>query len=627
MMKPARLLGIVLLAAAALAACSGGGFRPAKSPQTTAIGVPVKSLNWTRYHFGLDKTGATAIFFTAGQQGAGFFCLAINPATGRFHQYTAPDPKANYPTATCLAKSGKLYIGAAYAGHLYCYDPATEAMDDLGQIGEDAKAVSFPCAIDEDASGRLWIGSYGTADLTMYDPATKTFTRHGRLDDVEMYAYPMVNKDGIVCSRIAMVQPRIIAFDPKTGKKAVVGPVTDKEKDKFEAYKAEDGRVYIKSTLGDFRVDGFKAVPVKELPERKKQLPYREIAEAKPAGTQAEPFRKLALTMTDGTSKTLDLSYEAAGTEIFMVHQGPDGLIYGSSILPLHLFRFNPATTELVDLGKCTNAGGEAYSMANLDGKMYILSYTGATMAIYDPALPYNFGTEPGSNPRDMGRMDDVSYRPRSTLAGPLGRVYVASIPDYGLWSGPLSWYDPKTEQRKSYRDLAGEGSCYTLAWLPKDNLLAVGTTIDAGSGTLPKLKQAGLFLWDPAGEKKVWEGTLDRPVHAVNALLTLADGRILGTVTGGDKPQLFVFDPATKTFPKLVDLPEGDALDQGLVAGPDGKVYGMTRSCLYRLDPKTLAITPVLAAADEFDAVGPIVGKNIYYAKGVTLKSVNLFE
>ena len=36
-------------------------------------------------------------------------------------------------------------------------------------------------------------------------------------------------------------------------------------------------------------------------------------------------------------------------------------------------------------------------------------------------------------------RIDDLSYLPRSTLTGRLGRVWTASIPDYSRWSGSAS--------------------------------------------------------------------------------------------------------------------------------------------------------------------------------------------
>jgi hypothetical protein len=158
-------------------------------------------------------------------------------------------------------------------------------------------------------------------------------------------------------------------------------------------------------------------------------------------------------------------------------------------------------------------------------------------------------------------------------------------------------------------------------------DLIAVGTSIQGGSGTLPKVNQAVVFLWDYRNEKKAWEGTMDRPVEDFNALLALPDGRLVGTVRGGDKPELFLFNPDTKVFEKRADLPAGAPLDLSLTLGPDGKVYGFTKSCLYRLDPSTLKAVEILREENGFDIAGPILGNDIYYAKGPSLKSVQLFE
>ncbi len=616
----------LLALAAVLAACGPSSkLSYVKNPEARTIGIPVKSVNWVKTHFALNAQKQPRIYITMGQQGDNFFVAEVDPETGASRQYLGTVKNSNYPTATLMSRSGLLYIGASYAGHLYRFDPQREVLEDVGAINRGK--VEFPCAIDEDRAGRIWIGSYGTADLTAFDPKTGEFQRFGRMDDVDMYNYPMVNADGLICNKIMMTKPKCVVLDPKTGRKEVVGPVATKGQDTLDLRKDAQGWVHIVSSLGNFRIQGFNAVPEKQAPAAPVQPPFQNIKDVRFVGPEAEPYRQLEVQLTSGETRTLDLNLELAGTDIFYIHVGPDDHIYGSSILPLHLFRYDPGTGELVDLGKASSAGGEAYSMANLDGKIYISAYTGATLSVFDPAKPYAFGNTPESNPRDLGRMDKISYRPRSTLTGPLGRVWVASIPDYGMWGGPLSWYDPATGEKKAYYDIVGEASCYTLAYLPQTDLIAVGTTIQGGSGTTPKVKQAVLFLWDYKAESKVWEGTMDRPVEAFNALLALPDGKLLGTVTGGQKPEVFLFNPASKAFEKRADLPAGAPRDLGLTLGPDGKVYGFTRSCLYRLDPASLDIAEILKVEDEFEIAGPILGNDIYYAKGPALKSVTLFE
>ncbi|MHB9028735.1 MAG: hypothetical protein ACYC9O_08200 [Candidatus Latescibacterota bacterium] len=621
-----KILYPAFLCAVLLAACA---LRPdlklAEKPTIRDIGVPVRSVNWVRSHDGRDAAGNPAALITMGQTADNLFVLSVNPETGALRQHISKVPESNFPTATFLSRTGKLYVGAAYAGHLLCYDPQKDTFEDLGAINPGK--ASFPCAIDEDAEGRIWIGSYGAADLTSYDPRTGRFTRCGRMDDTDMYNYPLVNSDGTICNRIMMTRPHLVVYDPKTGEKRTVGPVAEKGKDSFDLVRGGDNAVYIRSNLGNFRVRGFEAVPVKDIPVRSEAITAPKYVYSF-ADADRQLYRQLRVKSAGGGERVFDLNYNAAGTDIFVVHQGPDGNIYGSSILPLHLFRFIPVMGELADLGKCSSAGGEAYSMANHEGKLYIASYPAARISIYDPSKPYQYGTTPADNPYDLGRIDDISYRPRSALAGPLGRVWFVSIPDYGMWGGPLSWYDPAAGKKGVYHRTAGDASCYTLAWLEKQQLIAVGTTIQAGSGAQPKVKQAALFLWDYRAEKKAWEGTPDRPVSAFNALLTGPDGLLYGTLTGEGGPELFVFDPGKQAFVTRKPLTPGSPLDNGLQLGPDGYVYGFTSSCLYRFKPSAGPIfEEIVREENGFSVPGPIVGTEIYFAKGYVLRSIRLFR
>lgn len=590
-------------------------------PQIRDIGVPVKSVNWVRLHAGYTQRRRPCIYATMGQQADNLFVLQIDPYNGQFRQFVSDVPNSNYPTATLMSRDSRLYIGAAYSGHLFCFDPQKDALEDMGAINPEN--ASFPCRMDEDSQGNIWIGSYGTADLTCFNLKNGEFIRYGRMDDVDMYNYPQVNSDGNIGCLIMMTQPHIVVLDPKTGEKKAVGPMITKGQGNIDLRKGIDGKLYIISSFGNYLIQGFDAIPVDTVPA------FINIPNSLPDGTTFgftdggdQVFRNLRIKGLDGSEKDYFLNYEAKGSDIFYVHAGPDGCIYGSSILPLHLFRYNPNNGELVDLGKCSNASGEAYSMANLDGKIYISSYPGATISQYDPSKPYQFGIQPGSNPRDLGRIDDISYRPRSTLAGPKNFIWTASIPDYGLWGGPLSYYDPQTERKKAYYRICGHASCYTLAHLKDQELIVVGTTISGGSGTKPKVDQAVIFLWDYEKEEKMWEGTMDRHVSSFNALVVGTDGLIYGTVVGRDAPhELFIFNPKTFEFTLRSPLPQGYPLDLGLQMGPDGMIYGFTSSCFYRFDPVLKTFEEIIQ--DQFSVAGPILGKDIYFATRHRLRSI----
>lgn len=586
------------------------------------MGVPVRSVNWIRLHAGVNKDEQPCIYATMGQQGDNLFVLQIDPETGAFRQFMSEVPQSNYPTATLMSKSGRLYVGSAYAGHLLCFDPKEDALLDLGAIHKDA--ATFPCRIDEDAQGRIWIGSYGTADLTCYDPQTNAFTPYGRMDDVDMYNYPFVNADGLIANFVKMTKPHVVVFDPATGEKQSVGPVVAKGEGEIDVVKDAEGWVYVVSSEGNYRIEGMTAVAVDEVPvyEDVVQLPDGTTFSFADGAQQLN--RKLEVKKPSGETKVFELDYEASGSDIFVLHEGPDQCVYGSSILPLHLFRYKPTDGELIDLGKCSESTGEAYSMANLDGKMYISSYPAARMSVYDSSQGYVYGTDDGANPRDVGRVDAVSYRPRTTLTGPLGRVWTASLPDYGMWGGPLSYYDPATNKMGSCGALFGEGSCYTLAHLEKQKLIAVGTSIHGGSGTQPKVDQANLILWDYEAEAIAWQGTLDRPVSVFNGLTVGGDGQLYGTVLGTGEPELFVFDPVSHKFVDAVPLLDGRPLDLGLQT-VDGMVYGFTSHYFYRLDMDSLSVEVIFEADDAIRAAGPVMGGRVYFACGPRLMAYDL--
>ena len=623
-MKNRIYLALVLATLLLAWACGPTVPTPVKNPSVETIGIPVKAVTHVVLKVGLNRDQKPQVYSAMAQNAANFILLVIDPETGAYRQIVPEGEKHNYPNAPIMSRTGRLYIGAAYSGHLFYFDPEKDALIDAGLIHEGS---TFPCGLDEDASGKIWIGSYGDADLTSYDPGTGVFKGYGRMDDVDMYNKPLVNADGLICNVISTTRPHVVVLDPKSGEKKTVGPVAVKGLDKFEVRKGPDQKVYIESSLGNFRLEGFNAVPVEKVPERQPPAPQYGIASVSFVDGPDLIFRKLEVKTADGQSRVFDLNWEGAGTEIFLLHQGPDSLLYGSSILPEHLFRYDPASGEMKNFGRCSLSTGEAYSMANLDAKLYIVSYTAARISVYDPTQPYAFGETPGSNPRDLGRIDDISYRPRSSLAGPLGRVWVASVPDYGMWGGPLSTYDPKTDTKKAYYRIAGDASCYTLADLPKLGLIAAGTTVQGGTGTQPKVDQATLFLWDYQAEKKAWEGPFEQPVEAFNALAAGADGRLWGTVMSGDTGELFVFDPGPKKFTGRIALPSGRPLDLGLQFGPDGRLYGFTKSCLYMVDPKTMKLETVMVADDAFSVAGPIIGKIIYFAGGHELKTIRLFE
>ena len=235
--------------------------------------------------------------------------------------------------------------------------------------------------------------------------------------------------------------------------------------------KGGDGLLYIDSHEGVFRVDGTTPVAVASVPPGRSRTlsdgsAFRFL-DGRGDGVWLTRYRCVEILRPDGSRRVLELDYEADGTAIYLVRGGTDGKVYGSSILPLHFFSYDPRRDDLVHHGACSTSSGEVYSMDCMNGKLYLCAYTHAILSEFDLSRPFSWGGpipgKPGEfkmgvyestlayrydeqdNPKQLGRLDDVSYRPRDMVAGPAGKVWVVSIPDYGMWGGVLSWYEPGT--------------------------------------------------------------------------------------------------------------------------------------------------------------------------------------
>ena len=607
-------------------------------PQAHEIGIPVRSATHVMTFAGTRADGSPCLYATMGQVGAPFFVIEIDLDSGKCRKFLADVPRADEAVHAIWSERWRaLFAGSCYAGHLHRFDPKIGRLESLGLIREDQpKSATFPCRIDEHPDGTLWIGSYPGCDLTRYDPRAGTFTHYGQMDPVDMYLYPLCGADGTVAALVKMTRPHVVAVDPKTGEHRIVGPVadTDCREGSVDFFKGADGLLYIKSHAGDFRIKGLAAVPVIAAPD---PMPPRSL----PDGSTFQfldgavfEYRQLEVRAPDGRSRVLHLDWQGDGTNLFFCHRGPDGKLYGSSMLPEHLFSYDPGTKALVDHGACSTSGGEAYSMANLDGKLYVASYPAAKLSVYDPSRPYRFGIDSEANPREVGRPDDVAFRPLAMLAGPAGKVWIASIPDYGMWGGTLAWYDPKTGAFGSHRHVVRDCRALSLTHLSKENLLLVGFAVEGGTGTQPRAERAGLALWDPARDCEVWTGDLGLSIHTVFDLLAIGEGRVYAVILlngAEERPTLFLLDMAKKEILSrcmLVDPPHGWSLEGGQTLFVHrGFVYGATYRGLYRAPLGTTDVEPYWRAAENDGprGGGAAIGDTWYFPTYHRLRALEL--
>ncbi len=643
------------------------------------LGIPVRGVSWGRLHAGATPDGKPSILVSFGQNNGGLFVAEVDFATGHCTQHAVKNPAAStFPTAAYRSlRTGILYLGSAWDGHLHRFDPAHpgRGIEDLGRLDPD-EAI-FPTGITEAADGSIYIGAYGGARLVRFDPATGAFTRFGRMDATDQYLYPLAGDDGSLAASVKVVRPHLVVIDPLTGEHREAGPdITDTtDKRQFlKLTKAIDGRLYLDTHAGKFRVDGMKLSPVDavpaELPGIHSTYAHRYQAPLVMPGGWTARFlddndvgagapRTIELTNTDPAvpARTLTLDWQGGGANLHVMEPGPDGRLYGSGYMPNHLFVAAPDGRAMADLGKHSLAMGEAYSLATLGGKVYLASYPEARLSVYDPLRPLHFGLEAENNPRDLGRLDSIGYRPNALIAAPDGRLWMGAGPDYGLVGGTLAWLDPRTGEKKSHRAIVPETSPAALLWLPETRQILVGLSIECGTGVKVQRLAGAFALWDPQADQLVWSGDLGlKELADVCSLAPAGGGLVYALIGRGDhilsqgapaiRPRLVLLDPAQRRVIADAWLPEdyGSLSWHGLHAlrpGPGGAVYGATSHCIFRIQPGTCEVERIwqgsqpqaragtvwLTAADPeaIDVVGPIIGREFFFATGWRLRALTL--
>ena len=257
-----------------------------------------------------------------------------------------------------------------------------------------------------------------------------------------------------------------------------------------------DGNVYATFGTNLLRIDDETVTRVATAPDPP-PLKLRD-------GRVVTAFGRGSFSLRDPrTGKVVErtFKYAGAGDMIFVVGVGPGGAIYGSTAMPMEIFRYDPRAGRSEHLGGMP--GGEVYSMLEDAGKLYLCYYGGAVMNLYDPAKPFwKFGTGADCNPitlRRRGRRPpaapgDDSRPGRADLHRQRAALRPARRRD-GVW-------DPQQNKTiENYRNLVTNQSIVSLAYEPKSGLIFGGSGNWGGGGTQPTEKEAKFFAFDPEAE------------------------------------------------------------------------------------------------------------------------------
>ena len=595
--------------------------------------------------------------------------LMFDARTGQFIR-SMPMEGAEGAWNACTASDGSVYAGADANGHVYRYVPGEDSVRDLGQVAE---GQTFAFDVAPGADGEVFIGTYPGCLVLRYHPDDGfRDVGKGAVAPGENYARTVAYNpsNGKVYVGIG-AHARLIELDPKTGEKRDLLPA--KYKDQTFAYNVDftGGRVFCSITDANELIVLDPATG--ELKASVKDIPAQQpISPPMPGGGKSVYFRAGSdLVRLDLESNTTEPVFGLSANFVlgftWMQFDGADFPGHTLVAMTRHkrLLRHNPQTgkTDYVDL---TDVPSEPTPIQSIfrgpDGRIYTGGYLTGGVGAYDPKADKSeqlgglsqsedmtsigntiyFGVYPKArlnkhelgkkwdarrgNPREFAVLHEHGQdRPVAMLGveelGEAGKLFVGTVPGYGLLGGALTVYDVKSEKLDVHRNVVPDQAVVSLVRDKATNLIVGGTSISGGLGIGPKAQEAVLFGWDDATGAKVFEVAPVSGAHIISALMTGPDGHVWGVADG----TLFVFDVAKREVVSRHELlPVKYEADQHawrgafLETAPDGTIYGTLRGKLFRLDPKTKQMTVLLDRGAEQVAIDD--AGRVYYKDGVDL-------
>ena len=590
------------------------------APLAMDLGIPVRAMSIRDSILVTDPLTCRPVLYAGTYTSTGSArVIEFDYSEEEVDYYMVPGVKGAY--GLCQGTDGRIFVGTVDNGRVFSIDPHTGEVLDHGSAGGEM----YVWTLHRGPDGRIYGGTYPNARLVAYDPSSDRLVDLGRMHPTEQYLRELAVADnGRVFCGIGS-HADLVVYDPATGGKTSILP--ERYGNNSFVYPLSEGNLVYASVSTDgvlliFDADSYEMLAEIRHPEEggavsacRQMSNGPVIVTGLPGGEMrfnrttlslepcdVVPYRRydeetgIAYVVDDQVFSAyrvsspqaeaellarVDVSGDGEGMDIFSLGTGPDGCVYGGSFNLLHLFRYDPTTGILEDLGVPFPGGvGEIYSLHAFEGSLYMASYTGAVLCVYDPTLPWESGDLVASNPRMIGPVGEEQDRPPGLTSASDGRIYVGTIPSYGRTGGALSVYDPSTGDLRVFRHVIPNQSIVSLTASADGWTVYGGSSLIAGGGIVPEPGPVHFFSWDVRREEVTLDLVVLEEAFQVQSLVTGPDGRIhrCADVT------LFVFDPERR------EIVHSEVFKLGIVyqmvLGDDGLIYGAASSGAFRLKP-----------------------------------------
>lgn len=621
------------------------------------LGSPNHSIGILASSIGEGPGGIQAIF--TGTNGSPAKFNVINAETGeRVTSHVLEGAEQSW--GTVIDPEGNVYVSGG--ANLYKYNPKEDELINLGRA-IDTETTVWNLTVSED--GKIFGGTYPNGKVFMYDPVEGRFTDLGSMKEGAGYARSIGWYQDKLYIGMGIAQ-HLIVYDTKTGEKnEFVLPEENKDDGYVYNLDIHDHYLFIRlsdsSTLLIYDLSreewldqihqtmgGYVSTPneknqvffMKENELYMYDLNNRTITNTGFQDTwSTKGFGWIKLNEQDFEGENL-LSVRFNGTywiynpetknykeiqaeidgepiQVQSLGLGPDGNIYASGYQAGGFSYYSPSNDEIIRF----TGFGQAENMFASEKYLYLGVYPDAIIYQYDPEIEFDHDptqVENATNPRVLFSLEDFKQDRPFAFAGGDGKIFIGTVPDYGVLGGTLSIYDEKEDEYKVFDHIVEDQSIISLAY--KDGMVYGATSVYGGLDSKPTTDEAKLFIFDLEKEKTISEIVPLPGEKGIGALTFDDEGYLWGMSPG----KIFKFDPDKQ---EVVQSKEFFSLDwentshywRGafLEFDDDGYFYGTSMGNLFKFNPITWEMTILSENASLFtrDVEG-----NIYFARGTEL-------
>ncbi|WP_409342378.1 carbohydrate binding domain-containing protein [Paenibacillus sp. MBLB4367] len=643
--------------------------------ELTNLGNVVYSTAMRSATVALDGNGKPAFYIGVnGSSTANATMAEVNLNTGVV-QKLMPLPNTTYAHSAATTIDNKVYMGTYPNGLLYQYTPGTSAPVNLGKAISDATYIYALSA--SDLAGKVYGGTYPYSGVFKYEPGAGfyTFSPHPFFANSH-YTYSIVHdapdnvlyvgtggtkaqisrlenvggqrNDNLLPASIADANTAVDKLSYEGGKvfarvipenKEVVLDVTDNPNGtvttvvdaefpigSYGVSPIIDGKVYYTyNGLKTYDVNSKTIAPVLNSDGSPAQIPFNGYAWGLATLDDQVNYPGQTLVSVGHTGGTIMLfkynptskisssmfisGLPGVPTDIRSLTQGPDQNIYAGGFLSGNMGVYSPMRS---DRNTMHYGIPQIEGMISQGNTLYMGGYPNAQ--IYKNDMTQGWGP---TKFLDLGTTY-LQERPYGMAQGD-NKIIIGTVPASGQLGGALTVYDSLTASAQVYRNIVPNQSIISSAYL--NGYAYGGSSIAGGKNTTPTETQAKLVKLNVAtGAYTTYSLPFSSP--AITALIAGTDGKIWGLANG----YLFIFNPATNTIEyyaqKFTDVNYGTApieKDGSLVLGRAGsnKIYGTIKTHLFEIDTTTRNVTILYNGVNNFENATADGYGNIYFNMG----------